>query len=296
MKKDKPKKPPESVCRIVEKSISKITWDLGGDELKITSGKLDYQTHWIMDAIANKIARNPQIPKALGLENADDLNDPERLLTVLTCSEIKSFLKNQNIGNRKIRELALRLPDLIFFGKVKIPIAIEGRWLILDFYKDNFCGVALANEHKEFYEHRSDRKLRSKGAGIEEPVFVFIFTNPYGKTFFRNAMRWNGRQLQNPKLYKLSPNAQNIFQAVRWKKDQKNNEIILGIERMSRIMNLKWPPIRMNERVVRIRRALKELHENGFIIKPIESGEFSKDKVWMFQVDKKYLLSEKKSY
>ena len=168
--------------------------------------------------------------------------------------------------------------------------------MTINLFKDNFCGVAIANEHKEFYEHRSNRKLRSKGAGIEEPVFVFLFSNPYGKTFFRNAMKWNGRQLQNPDLYKLPPNAQNLFQAIRWKKDQKNNEIILGIERMSRIMNLKWPPHKMRERANRIRKALKELFQNGFIIKPIESGEFSKDKVWMFQVDKKYLLSEKKSY
>ena len=296
MKKDKFKKIPESVGRTVEKSISKIAWDLGGDKIKITSGKLDYQTHWIMDVIADKIAKTPQISKALGLKNADDPADPERLLTVLTCSEIKSFLKNQNISNKKIKELALRLPDLIFFGKVKIPIAIENRWLIMNLYKDNFCGVAIANEHKEFSEYRSKKKLRSKGAGIEEPVFVFLFTNAYGKTFFRNAMKWNGRQLQNPKLYKLSPNAQNLFQAIRWKKDQINDDITLGIERLSRIMNLKWPPDQMRKRVIQIRKALEELCENGFSIKPLETGEFSKDKIWIFKVNKKYLLSEKKSY
>ncbi len=296
MKKSKRKKALESVSRVVEKSISKIAWDLGGDKLKVTSGKLDYQTHWIMDTIANKISKTPQSSEALGLKNADDPADPERLLTVLTCSEIKSFLKNQNISNKKIKELALRLPDLIFFGKVKIPIAIENRWLIMNLYKDNFCGVAIANEHKEFFEYRSKKKLRSKGAGIEEPVFVFIFTNPYGKTFFRNAMKQSGRQFQNPKLYKLSPNAQNIFQAIRWKKDQTNDDITLGIERLSRIMNLKWPTTNIRKRVGRIREALKELYKNGFIIKPLETGEFSKDKVWIFKVDKKYLLLQKKSY
>lgn len=293
MKKDKSKKALNLDVRTIEKSISKVAWDLGGDKIKVPSGKLDYQTHWIIDAIANKIAKTPHISMALGLKNADDPNDPDRLLTVLTCSQIKDFLDNQNISNKRIKEIALRLPLLIFDGKVKIPVAIEGRWLEIEMYRAGFCEVAIATENKEFYKHRSNRKLRGKGSGIEEPVFIFLFTSAYGKTFFRNAMKWNGRQLQNPKLYKLSPNAQNLFQAVRWKKDQKNNEITLGIERMSRIMNLKWPPIRMNERANRVRKVLKELYENGFITRFIEKDGFSKDKVWIFKVDKKYLLSEK---
>lgn len=290
--KSKFRKALESGAKIVEKSISKIAWDLGGEKLKVVSGKLDYQTFQIIDCIADRIAEKPQFAIALGLKDADDLNDPDRLLTVLTCSQIKQFLNSQNISNKKIREIALRLPKLVFEGKVKIPIAVEGRWLEIDTYTDNFCGVAIANEKEEFYNYRSDKKLRGRGSDIEEPVFVFLFTNAYGKMFFRNAMRRMGTQLQNPKLYTLPPKPQELFQTIRWKGTKDNIE--LGIERISKMIGLKWPPIRMNERANRIRKILAILWMKGFITKPVERGKLSKEKVWLFRIDKKYLLPKRR--
>ncbi len=295
MKKNKLKKALELGARAVEKSISKIAWDLGNEKIKVVSGKLDYLTYQIIDAVADNIAQKPWIAHALGLRDADDPNEPDRLLTVLTCSQIKSFLENQNISNKKIKEIALRLPLLVFDGKAKIPIAGEnGEWKLINLtYRDNFCGVAIANQEKEFSKYRSGKKLRGKGSDIEEPVFIFLFTNAYGKTFFRNAMRRNGCQLQNPELYKLNPKAQELFQSIRWKGT--GDDIELGIETISRMMNLKWPPHKMRERANRIRKILAILWMEGFITKPFERGGFAKDKVWWFRINKKYLLPKRRN-
>jgi len=159
----------------------------------------------------------------------------------------------------------------------------------MSFYKDNICGVGVAHEDEDLAKYRSDRKLRGKGAGREEPVFVFFFSNAYGLAFFQNARKRAGTQIQDPALYRLPPDAQELFQAVRWK----NDLIALSAEQISKIVDWVWPPKNFYDRVYRIREILKILHKNGFINKPTEHGKKIEKKAWAFYVRKRKLIKSR---
>lgn len=53
MEKNKLKKALESGARAVEKSISKIAWDLGNEKIKVVSGKLDLLDNKKIKSLAN---------------------------------------------------------------------------------------------------------------------------------------------------------------------------------------------------------------------------------------------------
>ena len=276
-------------ARMPEKSISKIRWDIGHGKIKVTSGKLDYRVHQILDCVADKIAQGHWFGQVLGLRNSAITKEPDRYIVVIESSEFKNFIADQKLNSKYICEIFKRVPDIVLEGYTKIPFCLaNNKWLDVNFYKDNICGVAIAWEFKEFRQYRSDRTLRGRGAGKEEPVFVFLFSNPYGLAFFRNAMRREGAQIQDPRLYHLSPEAQELFQAVRWKTDL----IATNTEQASKMMSLTWPVARTNlyKRVNLIRKCLKILYENEFINQPTEHGKTIEKKAWVFYVRKRKLI------
>lgn len=283
----------EAGARAVAKSTSKIAWDIGHDKVRVVQGKLDYRIHQILDCAHDRIAQGHWFGQALGLTDSAITKEPDRYIVIIESSKFKNFIANQNLSNKYLCKEFKKLPKIVLEGDTKIPFCMsKNKWLDIHLYEDNICGLAVAYESEEFEEHRSDRKLRGKGAGEEEPVFILFFSNPYGLAFFRDAMRRKAAQLQDPDLYRLPPRAQELFQAVRWK----NDLIVLNTEQASKTMNLKWPVKniqRLYERVALIRKMLKLLKDNEFINyndETYEQGKTIEKKAWGFYVRKHKLI------
>ncbi len=280
----------EAGARIAEKSISKVAWDIGHDKVKVTSGKLDYRVYQVLDCAADMIAQKHWFGVVLGLRESAITKEPDRFLVVISFEKFKKFIGNESLSAKRACEIFKKVPEVILEGNVKIPFCLaDSKWMELDSYVDNICGVAVASEKKEFGPYRSARPLRGKGAGREEPVFILLFSTPYGLAFFRNAMRREGCQLQDHRLYRLRPEAQELFQAVRWK----NDLIALNTEQISKILNWVWPPKDFKDRVYRIRRVLDILYDKGFINKPTEHGKTWESKAWAFYVGKRRLIRDR---
>lgn len=284
----------ESGARMVEISSSKIAWDKGHDRIKIVSGKLDYRIHQILDCVADKIAQKHWFGQVLGFRSKSITKEPDRYMVIIEGHEFKNFIENQSLTNNYLIKTFKEVPKIVLDGETKIPPyeISKNKWLDIHFYEDNICGVAVAYEKDEFKDFRSNKKQRGKGSGIEEPVFIFLFSNPYGLAFFRGAMRRHGTQIQDPKLYSLSPKAQELFQAIRWN----NGLIAVNTEQASKMMNLRWPvknKKRLYERVNLIRKMLKILKDNEFINYKdggFEKGDSVERKAWTFYVRKKKLI------
>lgn len=282
----------EAGARMVEMSTSKLAWDKGHDRIKIVSGKLDYRMHQILDCVADKIAQHHWFGQVLGFRTAS--KEPDRYMVIVEGHEFKNFVRIQNLTNKYLIKIFKEVPKIVLDGATKIPPykISENKWLDIHFFEDNICGVAVAYERDEFKGHRSDYQQRGKGADVEEPVFIFLFSNPYGLAFFRSAMKRRGMQIQDPKLYRLSSKAQELFQAVRWRTEL----IAINTEQASKMMNLKWPvksKSRLYERVNLIRKMLKILKDNEFINyndKMYEVGEKIEKKAWTFYARKKKLI------
>ena len=102
-------------------------------------------------------------------------------------------------------------------------------------------------------------------------------------------MNRDGTQLQDHRLYRLKGEVQDLFQSVRWK----NDLIPLNTEQISKTVGWIWPPKDFKDRVYRIRKLLKILHENEFINKPTEHGKTWKTKAWVFYVRKRKLIGNR---
>lgn len=274
----------EAGAGMVEISSSKIAWDRGHDKIKVTSGKLDYRAYQALDCAADLIAQDHWFGTVIGDWDEPNTKEPERFLVPISYGQFLNFIDDRKSLNiSKVIKIFKAVPEITLEGEVDIPYCLaEGRWLRLRQYKDNICGVAIAYEEKEFEKYRSKRKLRGKGAGEEEPVFILLFSTSYGLAFFRNAMHRKGTQLQDRRLYRLRPDVQELFQAIRWK----NDLIALSTEQISKIVSWVWPPKDFKDRVYRIRRLLEILYENGFINKPTEHGNSWEGKAWAFYVRK----------
>ena len=288
----------EAGARMAETSISKIAWDKGHDRIKVVSGKLDYRIHQILDCVADKIAQDHWFGQVLGFKSKPITKELERYIVIIEGHEFKNFVESQNLTNMYLIKIFKEVPKVVLDGNTKIPYPIsENKWLDIHFYEDNICGVAVAYEKNEFKEYRSDKKQRGKGAGVEEPVFILLFSNPYELAFFRSAMRRYGTQIQDPKLYRLPPKAQELFQAIRWKTDL----IVINTEQASKIMNLTWPvknKARLYERIRLVRKMLKILKDNEFINyndKTYEEGKKVEKKAWTFYVRKRKLIKNERT-
>jgi len=274
----------EAGAGMVEISSSKIAWDRGHDKIKVTSGKLDYRAHQVLDCAADLIAQEHWFGTVIGSWLKPNTEEPECFLVPISYRQFLNFIGDKhNLDTEDVIRIFKAVPEVILDGEVDIPYCLaEGRWMRIKQYIDNICGLAIAHEDKEFEKYRSKRKLRGRGAKKEEPVFILLFSSPYGTAFFRNAMHRKGTQLQDRRLYRLRPEAQELFQAVRWK----NDLIALNTEQISKIVGWTWPPKDFKDRVYRIRQVLKVLHENGFINKPTEHGKSWESKAWAFYMRK----------
>ncbi len=113
--------------------------------------------------------------------------------------------------------------------------------------------------------------MKGKGIGKEEPVFILTFSNDYGLAFVQNAMHRDGGQLQDHRLFRLDPKAQELFQAVRWRERQ---VVILNTEQISKICGFIWPPKDLKDRIRRIRKHVRtgkeEKRSLGYFTLPSE--------------------------
>jgi len=283
----------EAGARMVEMSISKIAWDKGHDKIKVVSGKLDYRAHQILDCVADKIATKHWFGQVLGFKDSACAKEPDRYLVIVHARDFKNFIggkKSKELSNKYLIKIFKEVPKIVLDGATKIPFPIsKNKWLDIHFYEDNICGIALAYEGGEFEEYRSNHKQRGRGAKFEEPVFIFLFSNPYGLAFFRSAMNRAGGQPLDPALYNLSPKAQELFQSIRWKRDL----IILNPERISKTVDWKWPVVgetHLYRRVNKCRELLNILYENNFINKVTERGKTIERKDWIFYTRKRKLI------
>jgi hypothetical protein len=276
--KQKLRKALEAGAGVAEISSSKIAWDMAHDKMRIASGKFDYRTHQVLDCVADQISQDHWFGVALGLQEEPNTDEPERFLVPVTYKQFLDFIDDRSkLSTSEVIELFKSIPEITLEGEVDIPYCLsESRWLRITSYKDNICGVAVAHEHSEFEKYRSGRKLRGRGAGEEEPVFILLFSSPYGIAFFRNAMHQYGNQLIDRSFYHLRPEAQSLYQSVRWKR----GIIHLNIEQISKAVGWTWPPNDFKDRVYRIRRLLDILHEHGFINKPPKSEDFERGGSW----------------
>lgn len=283
----------EAGARMVEISSSKIAWDKGHDKIKVTSGKLDYRAYQVLDCASDLIAQEHWFGTVIGSWDKANTKEPERFLVPITYRQFLKFIGDKHkLSVNDVIEIFKAVPRIILEGEINIPYCLADKnWLRISQYIDNICGLAIAHEDEKFEEHRSDRKLRGKGAGKEEPVFIILFSSSYGLAFFRNAMNRKGTQLQDPKLYRLPPEAQELFQSVRWKRDL----IPLNTEQISKTVGWIWPPKNFYDRVYRIRKLLKILQENGFINKPTENGKKVEKKAWAFYVRKRKLIRDRQN-
>lgn len=279
------KKALEAGARVVERSISKVGWDLAHGKVKVVSGKLDYRSWQILDCAADKIAQNEWIADVFNLPQSSSADvDRERQMVFISAKEFKDYIGNQNIANKYIAKIFEDLPKATLKGEVAIPFYYpKYQWVTVDFYVDNICGLAIAHEDKEFEKYRSKRKLRSRGSGKEEPVFILIFSNAFGQAFFEHARKREACQLLNQKLYEIDPSAQELFQAVRW---NEKGPVIVNVEEISRAVRWIWPPKDIYDRVKRCQRLLDILYENNLINKVVPRGESINDRSWLFYISK----------
>jgi len=204
-------------------------------------------------------------------------------------------VENQSLTNKYLIKIFKDLPKIILEGKeLNIPFCLsENRWLRIEEYIGNICSVAIAYEDEKYGKYRSDRKLRGKGAGKEEPVFLILFSSLYGKSFFRNAMNRTGTQIQDPELYHLPPKAQKLFQSIRWKRDL----IILDPKEISKTVGWKWPVVgkkSLYRGVNKCRELLKILYERKFINEVEERGKKIEEKDWVFYTRKRKLIKKQR--
>lgn len=286
---EKFKKAIEAGARVTEKSLSKIGWDIAHDKIEITTGKrLDYQIYWALQCVADLIAQEKWVGQILNstmnVRLAKFHEEPHRYFVVVEYQIFIKFLGRKDISTKKATEIFMKIPDIVLTGEnISIPYCLaKGGWLPLKKLKGHICEVAVASAG-EYAEHCSNRKMRGRGAGREEPVFILFFYSDYGKTFVQNAMRREGAQLQDHRLFRLQPEAQELFQAVRWK----NDLIALNIEQISKICGLVWPVKNLRDRVMRIRKILDILVDKGFIGKVTEHGKKTETKAWVFWTKKR---------
>jgi len=274
----------EAGVRIGEKSISKIAWDFGHDKLKVYGGKLGHKELQVLDCTAYKIATNHYFGYTLGMWDKPNTKEPDRFIVIIPYSEFLRFINlRRNPSTKEVAEAFKNVAKITLEGEVDIPFCLaKGNWLKIKEYVDNICGVAIASESEEYAQYRSDRKLRGKGQGEEEPVFILLFSSPYGIAFFRNAMHREGAQLLATELYRLQPEAQVLFQSIRWK----NDLIALNTKQISKTVGWVWPPKDFKDRIYRIRKLLELLFYNSFINKPKEEGDTWETKAWVFYTKK----------
>ncbi len=282
---EKLKKALEAGARVGERSISKISWDIAHNKIKVISGKLDYRSWQILNCATDKIAQTEWFSKVLFPEIIQTKNKKnESKMVIISAKEFKDYIGNQNISNNNLIKIFKDLPKATLDGETSIPFYFpKYEWVKIGFYTDNICGVALAHESTEFEKFRSKRKLRSKGSKEEEPVFILVFSNAYGQAFFHHSQKREACQLINQRLYKINSKAQELFQTIRW---NEGSPIILNPEEISRAVGWSLPITNISARVKKCQRILDILYKENFINKPFPRGKSVEKRSWLFFLSK----------
>jgi len=266
----------EGGAKLVEKSISKVGWDIARGKIKEVQSRLNYKAYWVLDCAADMIFMNKWFNGPLG-----------EYLVAIPYKDFIDFIGRPDVSSEEAVKIFKQVRTVILEGDLTIPIYDSEKekvgWITLKDYGDNICGQALAHESAKFEKYRSDRKMKGKGAGKEEPVFILLFFNYYGKWFFHNACHREAIQLMNKRLYKLRPEAQELFQKIRW---NEKGPVIMNVEGISRAVGWVWPPGNIYDRAKRCQVLLDLLYEENFINRPIPRGKSIEKRDWLFYVSK----------
>jgi len=276
-------------ARVTELSLSKTHWEVGRG-IEIAKGVLDYQVHWVLAAAADKIFRKHSKWFAEFLKiDEEGRREPKKYVISLSEHEIKEFLNRSDIKSKELFDAVMRIPELSLIGKIKLPsVLVRSGWSEIALYKDNLCGIAVASK-TTFPQYLYGQKKRGRGAGEIENVFVFIFSNEFGKNFFRNAMSRKGVKLLPDRLFKLKPKAQELFFIMFWN----NGLIMFNTEQISKKLGLEWPVKDLYSRVQYIEDLLNILYYDGLINKPHPQGKTIETRSWTVVIKKKYLNPKK---
>jgi len=284
-------------ARLAETSLSKLLWDFGSKKVVISENqRLDYQIIWALHCASDSIARDEWANRMMGSSEREKIvvrDEREQYLVIIPYKKFKKFV-GRDITIKEAKEIFGRIPDVTLstIGD-GIILPFGGGWGNVSFYKDNICGVAFA-KRGTYEEHRSDEKIeRGRTAGTEEPVFILLFSNDYGRAFVEGAKNRWGTRLQYPEVYQLDPRAQELYESIRWN----TGIVIRNMERISLVVGWQWP-LKGKQQIYKRKRNCQKLidilYESGFITRQRKRGKGEKSE-WLFYVRKvKGILNEKK--
>ncbi len=277
-------------ARLAETSLSKLLWDFGSKKIVVSGNqRLDYQIIWALHCASDFIARDEWVDGVMTLpaRKKSLYEEGGRYLVIIPYKQFKEFI-GRDITIREAMDIFYRIPDITLTAisdDKKAVLPFGGRWGRIHFYKDNICGVAVAHEEERYKKHRSDGTIeRGRTAGTEEPVFILLFSNDYGRAFVEGAMKRQGTRLQYVEMYQLDPRAQELYESMRWKTDI----VIRNMEQISLVVGWKWPVKnlpRLSERKKDCQKLIDILYKEGFITRYRTRGQ-GEGFTWSFYVRK----------
>ena len=184
--------------------IKKISRTVNGKKV-FTSDTLD-----ILDAIAHKAytlyqkkrkqLRDAGEPTKVELKNVEELvglaehYDKKKFIKsakhhfstiVISEVEIRKFVNKPNYSTSQITERVKNIGHFTLEGTVPIFCGKDG-WINVP-VTGGFAEVWIAKEEERYFKYRSKRKLRGKGKGREENVFIIRFIGTWGTAYIMNA-------------------------------------------------------------------------------------------------------------
>lgn len=280
--------------KIVEKSLSKVVWDIGSEKIIVTGNqRLDYQVIWALHCASDFVANDEWFGEMAGLtDRKKSLHEESgNYYVVIPYKRFKDFV-GRDISVQEAIGIFRKLPKVILLAAAddrSAKLLVGGKWTRVPIYEDNICGVAIAQEREKYDQYRSDETIeRGPSAGTEEPVFVLFFSSLYGKAFVKSAKERKGCRLQDTEMYRLNPRAQELYEAVRWRGIR--DVVILNMERISTIVGWKWPidgRKKWFKRKEMCQKILDILYEEGFITRPMPKGKKLENIHWVFYVRQK---------
>lgn len=259
--------------------IKKISRTVNGKKI-FTSDTLD-----ILDAVAHKVYQRYQKKikqlRAAGESTKVELRNVEELIAlaesynkkkfikspkrhfstvVISEGEIRKFVNKPNYSTSQITERVKNIGHFTLEGTVPIFCGRDG-WINVP-VTGGFAEVWIAKEEERYFKYRSKRKLRGKGKGREENVFIIRFIGTWGTAYMLNILN-NYVTVFPPRFYKdLSASAKTMFRAICGK-----GVSIINIHQINKIFDWEEPMKNVPQRIIRIEKIWKELYKHGFIKK-----------------------------
>ncbi len=299
----------EAGARIVEKGFGKVLWEVGKENIVNTGQRLDYKRIWVFHCASDLIARSEWfslMEENLAVRDPQFHRRKDYYVVIIPFRKFKSYVGKEDMKVQEAIDIFTSVPRIVFEsdgGDGSVKLNIGGEWKDVIFTGDNICGVMIASDHKELDDQRSvEKRLRGRPrkselnhikeiGDREEPVFILLFSNLQGRAFFESAMKRLGCRLQYPEVYQLDPRAQELYESIRWKGDEKLGKALpvhLDMEFISRVVGWEWPiegKKRLYKRRKGCQRLVDILYKDGFITKYWTSGLREKTQ-WHFYVRK----------